>query len=201
MPKRQRAQQLVHRLVESPKSQFFLVWLSFLEAVIVPIPLEAVLVPYMQLRRDIVWRIAALALLGFIVASGLGYLVGLLAFNTIGTFIIESFGWQQDFQRIQELFGQYGFWALFGIGLLPIPSQVAMLAGGAFGYSVPLFVLAMGLSRGLRYFGLAVLVVWLGNSVSHHLALWQAWARRHRKTAALIAVVIIGVIGYLWWRP
>ncbi|WP_366654165.1 DedA family protein [Fodinicurvata sp. EGI_FJ10296] len=186
-----RVQHHYRRLAGSRRAQLLLVWLSFLEAVIVPIPLEAILVPYMQMRRDILWRLAGLALLGFVAASGLGYLIGALAFQTLGVMILDFFGWHDAFSRTQDLFSRYGFWALVGIGLLPIPSQVAMLAGGALAYPLGWFVLAMSLSRGVRYYGLALLVYLFGDRVTAAFGVMHRAARRHRRTALLIAGLIV----------
>lgn len=191
------------RLAGSRRAQLLLVWFSFLEAIIVPIPLEAILVPYMQLRRDILWRLAGLALLGFVAASALGYLIGALAFQTVGVMIIDFFGWRDAFSRTQDLFSQYGFWALVGIGLLPIPSQVAMLAGGAMAYPIGWFVLAMSLSRGVRYYGLALLVYLFGDRVAAVFAVLHRAARRHRRTALAVAglvVLIVVLVGLYVFR-
>ena len=185
--KRDRAKAIAKRLADSRRAQPLLVWLSFLEATLVPIPLEAVLVPYMLLRREMVWRIAALALAGFLVASVLGYALGALAFDTAGIWLIEAAGWQEGLDRAQTLFDRYGFWALVLIGVMPVPSQIAMLLGGAFHYPLPWFVAAMGLSRAIRYFGLAALVVWLGPKTARALEHLQAMpaGRRHAIKAAI----------------
>ena len=196
-PKRDRAKAVARRLAESRRAQPLLVWLSFLEATLVPIPLEAVLVPYMLLRREMVWRIAALALAGFLIAALLGYTLGALAFDTAGMWLIETAGWQDGLRRAQTLFDRYGFWALVLIGVLPVPSQIAMLLGGAFHYPLPWFVAAMGLSRAIRYFGLAALVVWLGPQVAKTLERLQAMpaGRRHAIKAGVgLAVGLLIVL-------
>lgn len=185
-----KADRHLHRLAHSRRAQPLLVWLSFLEAIVLPIPLEAVLVPYMLLRRDLIWRIAALALGGFLAAAMLGYLIGDLAFTTVGLPLIEAAGWQAAFADAKALFERHGFWALVLIGLLPIPSQVAMLAGGAFGFPAALFLLAMGLSRGVRYFGLALLVLWLGPRVEAALQRFEALPHGRRRLIKLAACAL-----------
>jgi membrane protein YqaA with SNARE-associated domain len=195
--KRDRAKAAARRLADSRRAQPLLVWLSFLEATLVPIPLEAVLVPFMLLRREMVWRIAALALLGFIVASVLGYALGAIAFDTAGIWLIETAGWEDGLDRAQTLFDRYGFWALVLIGVTPVPAQLAMLLGGAFHYPLPWFVAAMGLSRAIRYFGLAALVVWLGPQVAKTLERLQSMpaGRRHATKAAIgLAVGLLIVL-------
>ncbi len=197
MPAPDKVARHLRRLADARQAQPLLVWLSFLEAIVIPIPLEAVLVPYMLARRDILWRIAGLALAGFLVAAILGYLLGALAFNTLGIWLIETLGWQQAFGEAKLLFARYGFWALLLIGLLPIPSQVAMLAGGAFGFSLPLFMTAMAVSRGVRYFGLAGLVVLLGPGVEQLVERLQAMppTRRWLLKASAVALVLAVLAG------
>jgi membrane protein YqaA with SNARE-associated domain len=190
----------LRRLADARQAQALLVWLSFLEAIIIPIPLEAVLVPYMLARRDILWRIATLALAGFLVAALFGYLLGSLAFNTLGIWSIEALGWQEAFGDAKLLFARHGFWALVLIGLVPIPSQVAMLAGGAFGFSLPLFMAAMALSRGVRYFGLALLVVLLGPRILQLLDRLRAQSKASRwlLEAGALALVLAMLSSFFW---
>ncbi len=200
---KERVKAVAQRLAGSRRAQPLLVWFSFLEATLVPIPLEAVLVPYMLLRREMVWRIAALALAGFLAASVVGYALGALAFDTAGIWLIDAAGWQDGLGQAQSLFDRYGFWALFLIGVTPVPSQLAMLLGGAFHYPLPWFVAAMGLSRAIRYFGLAALVVWLGPKAARALGQLQAMrpARRRAWQAAvglvitLIVVLVVLILG------
>ena len=45
---------------------------SFLESTIVPIPLEAVMVPLMQARRESLWKIAFMATLGCVIGAVFG---------------------------------------------------------------------------------------------------------------------------------
>jgi membrane protein YqaA with SNARE-associated domain len=192
----ERAKRLVERLGKAKRAGPLLLWFSFLESTVLPVPLEAVLVPVMLLRREIVWRLATAALAGFLIAAVLGYVVGALAFDTVGLWLIETAGWQNGFAQAKALFDRYGFWALFLIGISPVPAQLAMLLGGAFHYPFPVFLAAMGLSRALRYFGVAALVVWLGPQAQRALeALWSMpVSRRFAWRVGAIAVLALGVV-------
>ena len=64
---------------------------SFLESTIVPIPLEAVLVPLMQARREKLWLIALMATLGCIIGALFGYALGYFLFDAVGDWIISTF--------------------------------------------------------------------------------------------------------------
>ena len=124
-----------------------------------PIPLEALLGPLMLLNRDRVWWLALMATAGCVAAASLGYGVGWLFFETAGRWIVQTFDWGEAFETTQHWIDAYGFWAIFVIGIVPIPFQTAMLFAGATGMAFPVFLGAAALSRGLRYFGLAALML------------------------------------------
>jgi membrane protein YqaA with SNARE-associated domain len=196
----ERAKRLVERLGKAKRAGPLLLWFSFLESTVLPVPLEAVLVPVMLLRREIVWRLAASAFAGFLLAAILGYALGAVAFDTVGLWLIEAAGWQDGFAQAKALFDRYGFWALFLIGLSPVPAQIAMLMGGAFHFPFLGFLAAMGSSRALRYFGIAALVVWLGPQAQRALEalssmpLGRRFAWRVGVIAALALAVVLVVV-------
>jgi membrane protein YqaA with SNARE-associated domain len=148
---------------------------SFAETVIVPIPIEIVLVPYMMARRDLIWTIALVTTIGCLLGAILGYAAGYLLYDTLGRALIEAMGWESAFQAFRTWFDADGFWAILAVGLVPIPFQIAMLTAGVSAYPFLPFLLAAGIARGIRYFGLALLVALVGERA---LALW----RRHRKS-------------------
>lgn len=167
---------------------------SFAETIIVPIPIELVLLPYMAMNRDRLWRTALIVTIGCLAASLVGYGIGLLFFETAGRWIIDAMGWGDAMQRFRDLFNEYGFLSIVAVGVIPIPFQVAMLAAGAAGYPILLFALAATIARGLRYLGLAVLVYWLGDSA-------EALFKRHQRSSAIILTVLFAaVIGYLIFK-
>ncbi|UYG01287.1 YqaA family protein [Halomonas sp. GD1P12] len=170
------------RLNGSKNMLWLLGTLSFLETIILPIPLELILIPLMAANRERIWRLAAVTTAGCLLASLVGYGVGLLLFQSIGTWFIAFMGIEQSFQTFQTFFNQYGFAAILAIGILPIPFQVAMITAGLSNYPVLLFVLAALIARGLRYYGLAWLVSRFGHRV---LVLWK----RH----ALLTSVVVGL--------
>lgn len=156
---------MLHRVVHARSAPLALFGLSVLEALVLPVPLEAVMAPYMQLRRDMIWRIAAVGLAGFLAASLAGYAIGAMLFEEIGQPVITAMRWQQEYARGDALLQEHGFWALVLIAATPIPTQIALLGAGAMGYPVLPFLAAMALARGARYFGLALLVRLAGDRV------------------------------------
>lgn len=170
-----------------------LAFASFSETIVVPIPMELVLIPHMQANRERLWWLATVTLLGCLAGALLGYGVGLLLFESLGRWALETFGWQQDFEIFRTWFEAYGFWAIVAIGIVPIPFQTAMLLAGLTHYSFLLFVLASVLARGVRYYGLAALVAAFGPYA-------EALYRRHVKTFGLLATLLVAAVaGGMYW--
>lgn len=157
----------LQRVVHARYAQLALFGFAFLEATALPIPVEAVMVPYMQMRRDIIWRIALIALAGFLCSALLGYAVGSLLFEVVGGRFLAWMGWVAHFEAVQARLAVDGFWAMLVIGLTPLPTQVMMIGAGSVGVSLEQFVAAILVARGLRYFGVGLLVWLYGDRVVH----------------------------------
>ncbi|WP_246480857.1 YqaA family protein [Motiliproteus sediminis] len=160
---------------------------SFAETLVIPIPIELIVLPFMATNRHRLWRTAAVVTLGCLVAALVGYGVGYLFYESIGLRLIEYFSWTQQEQQFRTLFDQYGFWAIVAVGILPIPFQVALLAAGASGYPLLPFIAAAALSRGLRYYALALLVYLVGDRA---VTLWQD----NKWLVSLGAAVIVALV-------
>lgn len=160
---------------------------SFLETIIVPIPIEILMIPYMLARRDLIWRIAAVTTLACVLAAVLGYGIGYFFYEGLGRGLLDLMGWNQSYAVFRDWFDAQGFWAILAIGVAPIPFQVAMLVAGVAEYPIWLFVLAAGTARSIRYFGLALLVQLFGE---HALGLWE----RHRGATSLALLALIGAL-------
>ena len=162
---------------------------SFLESTVVPIPLEALMVPLMQKRRESLWLIALMATLGCLLGALLGYAFGFYLFELSREFVMQHITSEAQFSRFQERMQTDGFWFVFSTGVTPIPLQIAMLAAGVAGYSLALFMLATGIGRVIRYFGLAVLVYYFGDKS-------EKIVRKYKWQTGLIALLLVITI---WW--
>ncbi len=179
-----RTKQWFERINRSKNMLWLLGTLSFLETIILPIPIELVLIPLMAANKQRIWLLATVTTAGCLVASLIGYTIGLVLYQSVGTWFIELMGMQNSYQAFQTFFDQYGFAAILAIGILPIPFQIAMMTAGLSGYPILLFALAALIARGLRYFGLAWLVHHFGHRV---LLLWK----RHALLTSLVAGVAV----------
>lgn len=162
---------------------------SFLESTIVPIPLEAVMAPLMQARRESLWKIAFMATLGCVIGAVFGYALGYYLFDMVGEWLINTFFSQDQFDNVKQQMQNQGFWFVMTLGIAPIPFQVAMLAAGATKFSLPLFLLATVIARAIRYFGLAIVVYYAGDKAEQLI--------KRYKMKAVVAITLAVI--FLWW--
>lgn len=179
----------LNRLDRSRHALWLLFVASMLETLIVPIPIEVILIPWMLCHPHRKWQIAGVALAGNLTAAALGYYAGVFAMEAWGESLIHFFGSEEAYSAFEQRMAEDGFTAILAIGIVPIPFQLAMLAAGASGYSFVLFMLAAMLARGLRYFGLATLVAVAGDKA---LQVWQQHSR-------LLGAVAIGLLALWFW--
>lgn len=169
-----------NRLNESNHLLWLLGVLSFFETIIIPVPIEVVLIPLMAINRGRIIAIATVVTAGCLLAALVGYAIGMALYESVGRWFIETMGHQQAYESFKAFFDSYGFVAILVVGIVPIPFQVAMITAGLSGYPLALFVLAAVIARGIRYYGLAWLVYRFGDGAQR---LWQ----RHALATSLIA--------------
>ena len=154
---------------ETPSGPSALAVLSAAEASFFPIPPDPLLMALClgAIRRSL--RFAAIATVASVVGGIGGYLIGAGAWQSLGGFFLDYVPGvtPESFQGIQEFYDRYDFWAVFLAGLTPIPYKVFTLSAGVFSINFPVFVMASVLSRGLRFFAEAGLILWKGPSISH----------------------------------
>ncbi|MGB3725619.1 MAG: VTT domain-containing protein [Glaciecola sp.] len=181
------------RLIHSKKMLSGIGVASFLESTIVPIPLETILVPLMQSRREKLWLIAGITTLGCLAGALLGYVVGYYLFDALQQYITQYIASESQITQFQNTMKKEGFWFIFSTGVTPVPLQIAMLAAGLSKYSLALYMLAVATSRIIRYFGLALLVYYFGNKTEKLIKKYK-W-----QVGALGLSIVAAIIAYKVW--
>lgn len=175
----------------------YLATLSFIEAIIFPVPPEVMLAP-MVLARPRRWLRYASVSLGFSLLGALvGYALGHFAFEAARP-LLEWLGWMP---RIDELVGELSVraagspWMVFGLlvvaGFLPVPLKIFTWASGIVGIPLLPFIASMFVGRGKRVYLLAGLVRLGGARAERMLLRWIEWI------GWSLIVLIIAAIIYL----
>ena len=147
---------------KGPWSLPLAVVIGFVENTIVVVPMEPIFLPLMALRRKTAWLVAAALLLGNVLGGLLMYWLGATFAKEAIQPLVTMFDAQSAYQNTMDRLNADGFTTLFMIGITPFPFQVGVAAAGAAGYNLLLFTIAVTLSRSIRYFALAVLVMLVG---------------------------------------
>jgi len=142
--------------------------LAFAESSFFPIPPDALLIALVLGARTKAFRLAANCTLGSVVGAVAGYAIGNFLwwtpsneFTGLAMFFFEHIpSFHQDtFYSVQKLYEQYDFWIVFTAGFTPIPYKVITITSGAFDISMVMFLVASVISRGARFF-LVALLIW-----------------------------------------
>jgi membrane protein YqaA with SNARE-associated domain len=142
--------------------------ISFAESTVVPIPLETIVVPLMVGHPRRALSIALSIWSGCLVGAALFYALGLTLVDPVVMPVLEWLGLAEDFRQMTERLGTEGlFWTVFLVSFSPAPMQLATLGAGAAQGNLAVFLAAIALSRGLRYFGLAILAQVVGERIAH----------------------------------
>jgi membrane protein YqaA with SNARE-associated domain len=165
MAKKQDAGPWLRRVVEARSGQLALYWFALLEAAFIPIPFEAVLAPYMHMRPDIRWRLAAIGVAGYATVAIAAYAVGALFYDVLAEPLIDTFASPEAYEDVLHRLRDGGFWAMLVIVALPFPTMITHIAAGAVGMPFLSVLAAVVLVRGARYFGTGLLVALYGRRV------------------------------------
>ncbi len=163
---------------------------SFLESTVVPVPIEAVLLPVMQARRDKLWLLALAATLGCVVGSVFGYAIGYYLFEIAEQWVVGTITSQEQLDQVMLQMREQGFYFVLSFGIAPVPLQIAMIAAGATGFSLSLYLLAVTISRVIRYYGIAITVYYAGNQA-------EKLFKKYKYSVIFSLLIIIVVLWFL----
>jgi membrane protein YqaA with SNARE-associated domain len=180
---------MLHRLYDrvlalsaSRWAGWWLAAVAFAEASFFPVPPDALLIPMALARPDRALRLALICTLGSVAGGALGYLIGYELFNVAAAPILHAYHYDAAFARFQETYARWGVYVILVKGLTPIPYKLVTIASGAAHFDFVVFMAASLLTRGARFFLLAVLLRYFGVSV-----------RQFIETRLVLVTTLLGV--------
>src|SRR3984885_8678496 len=176
-------------LAASPNAGWWLALIAFAEASFFPIPPDVMLIPMAVARPRSAWRFAAICTVGSVAGGALGYLIGFAVFDQVARPILNLYGYGAAYAAFQAKFQEYGLWIILIKGLTPIPYKIVTIAAGAARFDFALFMMASALTRGARFFLVATLLHFYGDSVRVFIE-----KRLTLVTSALAAAVVGGFL-------
>jgi len=158
----------------SPYAVPVLFTVSFVESSFFPIPADPLLIALILGLRKRAFYYAFICTAGSVFGGIFGYFVGsflwwteTMEFSSIATFFftyIPGFT-EQLFYNIQAQYESYNFVVIFTAAFTPIPYKVFSISAGAFDINFLTFVVASILGRGLRFYGITVVLWYFGRPV------------------------------------
>lgn len=149
-------------LASGPRAPVALGTVSFVESSVFPIPPDILLIPMVIARKEKAWFLALLCTVTSVLGGLAGYMIGSFLFQQVAEPILAFYGYLDKFESFSEIFNAWGWWFVFIAGLTPFPYKVITIASGAAGLSLPIFLVASIVSRGIRFFVVAALLYFFG---------------------------------------
>jgi membrane protein YqaA with SNARE-associated domain len=143
---------------DHPRALWVLAFVSFIESSVFPIPPDVLMIPMILAAPRRAWLIAGVALIFSVLGGLLGYLIGAIAFETIGQPILAALGKTDAMQAFNTRFNDFGFWAVLTAGITPFPFKVITIMSGVSGLPLSTFIVTSFVARGLRFFLVAALL-------------------------------------------
>lgn len=169
---------------EHPQATWALFLLAFAESSFFPVPPDVLLIALCLGKPARSLWYAAVCTVGSVTGGLFGYWIGSAFFDTVGRQILEFYGLMEKYATVQDMYRRFDVWAVGIAGLTPIPYKVFTVTAGLFKISLPGFVAASIVGRGLRFFVVALV-----------LRRWGAPARefldRHLNVLTIAFVVLL----------
>ncbi|TVP95605.1 MAG: DedA family protein [Roseinatronobacter sp.] len=145
-------------LARHPNALWALAVVAFIESSVFPIPPDVLMIAMIVARPSRAFVIAGVATAASVIGGLAGYWIGYGAFETLGRPVLEFYGKDAYFAEFQARYNEWGAWAVLIAGVTPFPYKVITILSGATALSLPVFLLASIVARGVRFFIVAALL-------------------------------------------
>jgi membrane protein YqaA with SNARE-associated domain len=172
----------LHRVAEAGWAATAVGAWAFLQAAVVPGPVDGVLVPLGLADPKRAWRFAWSALAGATLGALVAYTIGAVAFETVGRALLGWLGVSApEVEQVRGMFREKGLWLVLLSTVTPLSGKLVAIAAGAFGLPVVPFLAMIAAGRGVRYGVIAAVVRYFGDRAARYVV------RRYGKTLDEIA--------------
>ena len=138
---------------------------SFAESSFFPLPPDIVLIPMVLAQRQKAWIYATICTIASVIGGIFGYAIGYFLFDTVGSYILNLYGYQEAFQSFAARYNEFGVWIVLIAGITPFPYKVITIASGVTQLNFFVFMLASVVARGARFYAVAGLLWWFGEPI------------------------------------
>ncbi len=145
-------------LARTPYALTALAVVAFVESSVFPIPPDVLMIPMIIAAPRRAFLIAGVATVSSVLGGLAGYAIGWGLYDTVGRPVLEFYGKDAYFAEFAERYNQWGAWVVLFAGVTPFPYKVITILSGVTALSLPVFIVASIVARGLRFFIVAALL-------------------------------------------
>ncbi len=164
--------------------------ISFVESSVFPLPAEILFLPMCLARPERAMRYAMIATVASVAGGIFGWLIGHYFFDMIALPVLQFYNGVDAFNQLKAATGTGTILLLLvtsGLAHLP-PMKIVTILSGVVGFSLPLFILAAVVARGIKFFVLGWALKTYGPAIADVI---------HRRLA-LVAGLVIVAAAVLW---
>lgn len=198
---------------KTPYGILALFCISFVESSFFPIPPDVLLIA-LAVASPTRWKwIAAVCTIGSVLGGLFGYLIGYLAWDSIGvpvleyvahvnfvehngrmdlllpSYLTQNIGQQLGGNYLFEAYDRWNAWIVFIFGLTPLPYKIVTITAGVAQVNIPVFVFASIFARALRFFTVAWIISRWGDKA-------KVFIEKYFNTLATIFVIML-ILGFV----
>ena len=178
------------QLANSPRAIWLLGFVSFIEAIFFPIPPDVLLIPMILANIKRAWLYAFVTTITSVIGGLVGYAIGYLAYEQIAEPLLLSLGKQAAMSLFSSSINENGFLIVLTAGISPIPFKVVSVMSGFTQMPVFVFLLSALLGRATRFFVVATLLKYYGETIKSFIETYLGWL-----FLFFIALIVLGTVG------
>ena len=178
------------QLANNPRAIWLLGFVSFIEAIFFPIPPDVLLIPMILANIKRAWLYAFVTTITSVIGGLVGYAIGYLAYEQIAEPLLLSLGKQTAMSLFSSSINENGFLIVLTAGVSPIPFKVVSVMSGFTQMPVFVFLLSALLGRATRFFVVATLLKYYGETIKSFIETYLGWL-----FLFFIALIVLGTVG------
>ncbi len=146
------------RWIATPYGLWVLFLVAFVESSFFPIPPDVFLIALCVSVPTRSFKYAAVCTLGSVLGGAFGYGLGVWFMDSVGQAILDWYHLAGKYQRVQELYQEYGAWAVGAAGFTPLPYKLFTISAGFFKIDFVTFMVVSLFARAGRFFLVAAFI-------------------------------------------
>ena len=171
-------------IIKKSKSKYsiiFLSFISFIESIFFPLPTDLFIIPMVLANKNKFILIAFISTFFSVLGGVVSFYIGEYLWIELSNIFLTFFDISQKSKELQDIYNQYGFFAIFIGSFTPFPYKLISLISGILSLPILEFIIFSFIFRGLRFFMVATLIFYFG----------EKFDRLFRKYTIIITLIVI----------